>query len=145
MRHDSFRFALQQIFVNGNPFCNYSHRFPPQRVQIIRIDGDLELQSLNVTAGPNMEDTVSVCYWQVGTSWPWSHFGNRFWVDSVPKLPPFSFSPLVVLFVHLSWPPKNGCPSGSSVVLAYKAARSSVYSSGPGRSSSSDGASDSSA
>ncbi|KAM3829896.1 galectin-6-like isoform 3-T3 [Vipera latastei] len=50
--------AEYQILVNGNPFCNYSHQFPPQGVQIIRVDGDLELQSLNVTAGPKTEDTI---------------------------------------------------------------------------------------
>ncbi|XP_032083977.1 galectin-4-like [Thamnophis elegans] len=47
-----------QIQVNGNPFCNYSHRFPPQSVQLIRVVGDLDLQSLNVTAGPKMENRI---------------------------------------------------------------------------------------
>ncbi|XP_060549791.1 uncharacterized protein LOC117677719 isoform X2 [Pantherophis guttatus] len=50
--------AEYQILVNGNPFCNYSHRFPPQGVQLIRVDGDVDLQSLNVTGGPKMGNTI---------------------------------------------------------------------------------------
>ncbi|XP_039219416.1 uncharacterized protein LOC120317141 isoform X1 [Crotalus tigris] len=43
-----------QVLANGTFFCNYRHRIPPQNVQVIRIDGDLELQSLTVIGGPVM-------------------------------------------------------------------------------------------
>ncbi|XP_070620652.1 galectin-6-like [Erythrolamprus reginae] len=43
--------AEYQILVNGKPFYNYSHRLPPEGVQLIRVDGDLNLKSLNVMKG----------------------------------------------------------------------------------------------
>ncbi|KAM3829469.1 uncharacterized protein M6D78_012926 [Vipera latastei] len=43
-----------QVWANGTFFCNYRHRIPPQNVQVIKIDGDLELQSLTVIGGPVM-------------------------------------------------------------------------------------------
>ncbi|XP_034294023.1 galectin-4 [Pantherophis guttatus] len=43
-----------QILVNRNPFCTYGHRMPPQSVQVVSADGDLELQSLTVMGGQMM-------------------------------------------------------------------------------------------
>ncbi|XP_060549786.1 uncharacterized protein LOC117677717 isoform X2 [Pantherophis guttatus] len=43
-----------QILGNRKVLCNYRHRIPSQNVQLIRIDGDLELQSLSVMGGPMM-------------------------------------------------------------------------------------------
>ncbi|XP_070620710.1 uncharacterized protein [Erythrolamprus reginae] len=43
-----------EVLVNRKAFCIYSHRIPPQNVQVIRIDGDLELQSVSVMGGPLM-------------------------------------------------------------------------------------------
>ncbi|XP_067317094.1 LOW QUALITY PROTEIN: galectin-4 [Anolis sagrei] len=43
-----------QILVNRNPFCNYNHRIPPERVQVVSADGDLELQSVTVLGGGMM-------------------------------------------------------------------------------------------
>nr|XP_056703570.1 galectin-4 [Euleptes europaea] len=43
-----------QIMVNKNPFCEYSHRIPVERVQEVNVDGDMELQSLTVLGGGMM-------------------------------------------------------------------------------------------
>ncbi|XP_042295046.1 galectin-4-like isoform X2 [Sceloporus undulatus] len=43
-----------QILVNRNPFCNYQHRIPPERVEVVSADGDLELQSMTVMGGGMM-------------------------------------------------------------------------------------------
>uniref|UniRef100_A0A6J0T6L9 Galectin n=1 Tax=Pogona vitticeps TaxID=103695 RepID=A0A6J0T6L9_9SAUR len=40
-----------QILVNRNPFCSYGHRIPPERVQVVTADGDLELQSMTLIGG----------------------------------------------------------------------------------------------
>uniref|UniRef100_A0A8C0GYR2 Galectin n=1 Tax=Chelonoidis abingdonii TaxID=106734 RepID=A0A8C0GYR2_CHEAB len=40
-----------QIMVNGAPCYEFRHRIPPERVQVVDVDGDLELQSLNVMGG----------------------------------------------------------------------------------------------
>ncbi|XP_029141951.1 galectin-6-like [Protobothrops mucrosquamatus] len=41
-----------QVLVNRNPLCTYRHRIPPQRVQDINVDGNLQLHSLIVMGGP---------------------------------------------------------------------------------------------
>ncbi|KAG8143762.1 hypothetical protein E2320_000920 [Naja naja] len=41
-----------QILVNKNPFFSYKHRMPPQCVQVVSLDGDLEIQSLAVIERP---------------------------------------------------------------------------------------------
>ncbi|XP_015745312.1 galectin-4 isoform X1 [Python bivittatus] len=46
--------AGYQVLVNSNPFCSYGHRIPPQCVQVVSAEGDLELQSLTVMGGPMM-------------------------------------------------------------------------------------------
>ncbi|XP_070620683.1 galectin-4 isoform X1 [Erythrolamprus reginae] len=46
--------AGYQVLVNRNPFCSYGHRLPPQSVQVVSADGDLELQSLTVMGGSMM-------------------------------------------------------------------------------------------
>ncbi|KAL8219864.1 UNVERIFIED_CONTAM: hypothetical protein K2H54_035164 [Gekko kuhli] len=43
-----------QVLVNRNPFCEYKHRFPMDRVQEVNVDGDMELQSLTVLGGAMM-------------------------------------------------------------------------------------------
>ncbi|CAM4689819.1 unnamed protein product [Caretta caretta] len=43
-----------QIMVNRTPCCEFRHRIPPERVQVVEADGDLELQSLNVIGGGMM-------------------------------------------------------------------------------------------
>uniref|UniRef100_A0A674IH71 Galectin n=1 Tax=Terrapene triunguis TaxID=2587831 RepID=A0A674IH71_9SAUR len=40
-----------RITVNGAPCYEFRHRIPPERVQVVDVDGDLELQSLNVIGG----------------------------------------------------------------------------------------------
>ncbi|XP_070620711.1 galectin-4-like [Erythrolamprus reginae] len=49
-----------QILVNGKPFCRYSHRIPPERVEEIYVDGDLELQSLTAMGGRMMGNMILV-------------------------------------------------------------------------------------
>ncbi|XP_029141691.1 galectin-4-like [Protobothrops mucrosquamatus] len=43
-----------QVLVDRNPFCSYGHRLPPQSVQVVSADGDLELESLTVMGGSTM-------------------------------------------------------------------------------------------
>ncbi|XP_030400456.1 galectin-4 [Gopherus evgoodei] len=43
-----------RIMVNGAPCYEFRHRIPPERVQVVDVDGDLELQSLNVMGGGTM-------------------------------------------------------------------------------------------
>ncbi|XP_075773318.1 galectin-4 isoform X2 [Pelodiscus sinensis] len=43
-----------QVTVNRAPCCDFQHRIPPERVQLVDVDGDLELQSLNVIGGRTM-------------------------------------------------------------------------------------------
>ncbi|KAF7242319.1 Galectin-4 [Varanus komodoensis] len=43
-----------QILVDRNPFCTFEHRIPPEHVQVLNADGDLELQSLNLMGGAMM-------------------------------------------------------------------------------------------
>ncbi|XP_060113947.1 galectin-4 [Heteronotia binoei] len=43
-----------QIMVNRNPFCEFKHRMPIERVQEVNVDGDMELQSLTVLGGGMM-------------------------------------------------------------------------------------------
>ncbi|XP_039219444.1 galectin-4-like [Crotalus tigris] len=40
-----------EVLVDRNPFCSYAHRLPPQSVQVVSADGDLELESLTVMGG----------------------------------------------------------------------------------------------
>lgn len=49
--------------VNRNHFCDYAHRIPPERVQVVSADGDLELQSLTFLGGQGMM--------VIGPSWDW--------------------------------------------------------------------------
>ncbi|EMP27836.1 Galectin-4 [Chelonia mydas] len=44
-----------QIMVNRTPCYDFRHRIPPEHVQVVDVDGDLELQSLNVIGGGMME------------------------------------------------------------------------------------------
>uniref|UniRef100_A0A8D0G701 Galectin n=1 Tax=Sphenodon punctatus TaxID=8508 RepID=A0A8D0G701_SPHPU len=37
-----------KVVVNGQPYYEFRHRIPPQQVQAVNVDGDLELQSLTV-------------------------------------------------------------------------------------------------
>uniref|UniRef100_A0A8C4YCS0 Galectin n=1 Tax=Gopherus evgoodei TaxID=1825980 RepID=A0A8C4YCS0_9SAUR len=53
-----------RIMVNGAPCYEFRHRIPPERVQVVDVDGDLELQSLNVMGGGTMGGGVSD--WGVG-------------------------------------------------------------------------------
>ncbi|KAM3852405.1 galectin-9-like isoform 2-T2 [Vipera latastei] len=48
--------AGYQILVNKKPFCTYKHRIPPQSVKVIKVNGNLELNSLNVTSGPTAQN-----------------------------------------------------------------------------------------
>ncbi|XP_015262531.1 PREDICTED: galectin-4 [Gekko japonicus] len=43
-----------QVLVNRNPFCEYKHRLPVDRIQEVNVDGDMELQSLTVLGGGMM-------------------------------------------------------------------------------------------
>ncbi|XP_034648611.1 galectin-4, partial [Trachemys scripta elegans] len=43
-----------RITVNGAPCYEFRHRIPPEHVQVVDVDGDLELQSLNVIGGGMM-------------------------------------------------------------------------------------------
>ncbi|XP_077174858.1 galectin-4-like isoform X2 [Paroedura picta] len=43
-----------QILVNRNPFCEFRHRMPVERVQEVNVDGQMELQSLTVLGGGMM-------------------------------------------------------------------------------------------
>nr|XP_028597906.1 galectin-4 [Podarcis muralis] len=43
-----------QILVNRNPFCTFGHRIPPERVQAVQANGDLELQSVTTIGGGAM-------------------------------------------------------------------------------------------
>ncbi|XP_013926464.1 PREDICTED: galectin-4-like [Thamnophis sirtalis] len=48
-----------EVLMNRKSICNYHHRIPPQNVQVIRIDGDLELQFLSVMGGAMMTTPYS--------------------------------------------------------------------------------------
>ncbi|XP_070592619.1 galectin-7-like [Erythrolamprus reginae] len=48
-----------QILVNKKPFCTYKHRIPPQSVKEVRVNGDLEVKSLNVTE-PTMKNMFTL-------------------------------------------------------------------------------------
>ncbi|XP_053124095.1 galectin-4 [Hemicordylus capensis] len=43
-----------QVMVNRGHFCDFKHRIPPERVQVVDTDGDLELQSMTVLGGGGM-------------------------------------------------------------------------------------------
>uniref|UniRef100_A0A8C8VIP2 Galectin n=1 Tax=Pelusios castaneus TaxID=367368 RepID=A0A8C8VIP2_9SAUR len=43
-----------KITVNGAPYYEFRHRIPPERVQVVDVDGDLTLQSLNILGGGMM-------------------------------------------------------------------------------------------
>ncbi|KAM3852427.1 galectin-4-like isoform 2-T2 [Vipera latastei] len=47
-----------QVLVNRKPFCTYRHRIPPQRVQDINVDGNLQLHSLIVMGGPTKGNMI---------------------------------------------------------------------------------------
>uniref|UniRef100_A0A8D2Q5Q8 Galectin n=1 Tax=Varanus komodoensis TaxID=61221 RepID=A0A8D2Q5Q8_VARKO len=55
-----------QILVDRNPFCTFEHRIPPEHVQVLNADGDLELQSLNLMGGAMMGPGVSILTGQEG-------------------------------------------------------------------------------
>uniref|UniRef100_A0A8C3I1T3 Galectin n=1 Tax=Chrysemys picta bellii TaxID=8478 RepID=A0A8C3I1T3_CHRPI len=48
-----------RITVNGAPCYEFRHRIPPEQVQVVDVDGDLELQSLNVIGGGMMGGGVT--------------------------------------------------------------------------------------
>lgn len=43
-----------QIRVNGDAFCEFMHRIPPERVMEVNADGDLQLQSMTLLGGGMM-------------------------------------------------------------------------------------------
>ncbi|XP_070620252.1 galectin-6-like [Erythrolamprus reginae] len=51
-----------QVIVNKKPVCSFRHRTSPQRVQVIKTEGDLMLLSLTLTEGPVMENTILPYY-----------------------------------------------------------------------------------
>ncbi|XP_034294021.1 uncharacterized protein LOC117677723 isoform X2 [Pantherophis guttatus] len=57
--------AEYQIIVNKKPVCSFQHRMPPERVQGIEVEGDLELQSLTMMGGSVMENTTLPYYQHV--------------------------------------------------------------------------------
>ncbi|XP_067412827.1 galectin-4 [Emydura macquarii macquarii] len=54
------------ITVNGAPYYQFRHRIPPERVQVVDVDGDLELQSLNIIGGSVMMGGGGMSYPQPG-------------------------------------------------------------------------------
>uniref|UniRef100_A0A8D0G856 Galectin n=1 Tax=Sphenodon punctatus TaxID=8508 RepID=A0A8D0G856_SPHPU len=49
-----------KVVVNGQPYYEFRHRIPPQQVQAVNVDGDLELQSLTVIGSAMGGGGVSV-------------------------------------------------------------------------------------
>ncbi|XP_070620657.1 galectin-4-like isoform X2 [Erythrolamprus reginae] len=77
--------AEYQIMINGNFFCTYKHRLPPQMVQVIRISGDLDLHFLNVTGEAIMEKRTLPYYHPVPGG---LHPGMSVYVQGIaPKQP----------------------------------------------------------
>ncbi|XP_074872604.1 galectin-4 [Carettochelys insculpta] len=54
-----------QITVNRAPYCEFQHRIPPERVQVVDVDGDVQLQSINIIGG-NMMGGSGMSYPQPG-------------------------------------------------------------------------------
>lgn len=116
-----FGFVLWKILMNRKPFCTYKHRMPAEWVQVIRVDGHLELQSLTVMGRPMIGKVVSVWYWEATPP----DFQSLLGMDSGLVQSPcchFLFLPSSCSSHTSFLTPKNGCPTGSSVVLAYKSA-----------------------
>ncbi|XP_062996019.1 galectin-4-like [Elgaria multicarinata webbii] len=97
-----------QLMVNRNPFCNFGHRIPPERVQVVSADGDLELQSLTLMGGAPMPGggMPPQSFPQMGMPGMMPDFG--YGPSNLPGIPNYGYGPtnLPVMTAPTSYHPQ---------------------------------------